>query len=184
MRRLALAVVLACGSPPAPRGPSPTVRGDVERAEDAEKSRRHDLARARYEQAITDAKDPASEGFARHEYAETLATWGEFDAAIAQLERTVAVRPQDAAAWHDLGFLEFQQGDAPAAIRDLEQAKQLAPADPRPRKTLAVIRWKSGDLAGAKAEYEGMLTLDLPPPLRQKVEWAIGQLSGTGATAP
>ena len=175
------ALLLACAPPPPPRGPSTAVKTDVEQAEDAERARHHDVARTRYEQAIADARDPASEAFARHEYAETLATWGEFDAAIAQLERVVALHDTDAAAWHDLGFLRFQQNNTPGALAALEKAKALEPRDPRPRKTLAVIRWKTGDLAGAKAEYKGLLELDLPATLRSKVEWAIGELDRTGA---
>jgi Flp pilus assembly protein TadD len=165
----------ACGRP-APKGPATAVRADIEQAEDAEKARRHDLARDRYLHAIADATDPASEAFARHEYAETLVTWGEVGEAIVQLEQVVHLHPSDAAAWHDLGFLRFHEGHPDAAIEALERSKALAPHDVRPRKTLAVIRWKTGDLAGAKAEYRAMLDLDLPATLRSQVEWAIAEL--------
>lgn len=180
MRRVALAAVLAaCATtpPPAPIGPSAQVRADIDQAETAERARRHDLARAAYQRAVADAHDPASQRFARREYAETLETWGELAEAIAQLQGAVAARPDDAASWHDLGFLRFQQGDTTGALAALERAKQLAPRDPRPRKTLAVIRWRTHDYAGAEAEYRGMLALDLPPQLRDKVEWAIRELA-------
>jgi Tfp pilus assembly protein PilF len=175
---LAAATTAACATaaPPAPTGPSALVRADIDRAETAEKARRHDLARQHYQQAVADAHDPASQRFARREFAETLETWGELAEATAQLEGAVAARPDDAASWHDLGFLRFEQGDTAGALVALERSKTLAPRDPRPRKTLAVIRWRSHDYAGAEAEYRGMLGLDLPAGVRSKVEWAIGEL--------
>ena len=59
--------------------------------------------------------------FARHKFGETLATWGEFAEAIAQLEKAVAARPGDAAAWHDLGILREHDGNVDGAIAALEK---------------------------------------------------------------
>jgi Flp pilus assembly protein TadD len=174
----------ASASPPPPTTPSAIVRADVEQAETAERTRRHDLARAAYQRAVADAHDPASERYARREYAETLETWGELAEAIAQLEGAVAVRPDDAASWHDLGVLRFQKGDAAGATAALERAKQLAPRDPRPRTALAALHWQGHDYAAAAAEYRAMLGLDLPDKLRAKVEWALGELAHQTAAAP
>jgi Flp pilus assembly protein TadD len=181
-----IAMLSGCATapPPAPAGPSAIVRADVENAEAAERVRRHDLARARYQQAVADAHDPASQRFARREYAETLETWGELAEAIAQLEGAVAARPDDAASWHDLGILRFQQGDAAGAAEALGRAKQLAPRDVRPRTALAALYWQRRDYPAATAEYRALLDLDLPAKLRDKVTWALGELARVQAAAP
>jgi tetratricopeptide (TPR) repeat protein len=152
------------------------VRAEVEHAEAAERTRRHDAAREHYRRAVAGARDPESIAFARREYAETLITWGEYPEAIAQLEGALAARPS-AAAWHDLGLLRNNRGDVPGALAALEQARALAPRDFRPRVTLAALRWKSGDRAGAAAEYRALLDLPLPERLRTKVQWALGELA-------
>jgi Flp pilus assembly protein TadD len=162
------------------------VNADVEHAEEAEKARRHDVARAAYEHAITDAHDPASEHFARREFAETLETWGEVTEAIAQLERATELRPDDTASWHDLGILYHHHGDDIRARQALLRAKRLAPRDPRPRIALGVLLLCQQDLEGARAEYQELLELDLPDRLREKVRWVLEHLqvppSCTGST--
>lgn len=173
---LALALAGCGGRAPAPAGPSAAVRAEIEQAEAAERARRHDVARAHYQRAVAGARDAASVAFARREYAETLVTWGEYAEAIAQLEGALAARP-DAAAWHDLGLLRNNAGDARGALAALEQARALAPRDPRPRVALAALRWRSGDRAGAAAEYRALLELPLPERLRAKVRWALDQLA-------
>lgn len=166
-----------CGSAPrAPRGPAAATRAAVDRAEDHERARRHDLARAEYERAIATAPDPASEVFARVELASQLAFWGEVPAAITQLETVVGLAPDHARAWHDLGVLRHHQGDDPGATAALERAVALARRDPRPRIALAALLWQRGDTAGAKAQYQALLDYELPEAVREKVEWAIGEL--------
>ena len=178
MRRL-LFVLAACGHPhaPPPARPEPTVRDEVRLAEDAERQRRHDVAREHYERAVAGAHDPASVAFARHEYAETLVTWGEAPEARAQLELAVVAKPDDPAAWHDLGMLRHHAGDDPGAIAALARAEALAPDDVRPRKALAALYWTRGDKANAAREYRGMLGLELPERVRAKVEWALAELA-------
>jgi hypothetical protein len=85
MRWLIIAVLAACGGRAKPRPPSVDVRAEIQLAERAEKARRHDLAKIHYERAVAGAKDPASIWYARREYAETLASWGEFPQAMAHL---------------------------------------------------------------------------------------------------
>jgi len=162
---------------PARPGPAPDVRAEVGRAEVAEQARRHDLARAHYQRAVSLARDADSVGFACHEYAETLVTWGELPEARAQLERAVAAQPGEASAWHDLGLLRHHAGDDPGAIEALARAEQLAPGDVRPRTALAALYWRRGDKASAAREYRGMLALELPDRLRAKVEWALAELA-------
>ena len=178
---LALALAACAHAAPAERGsdpgPAAAVRAEVDRAEAAERTRRHDLARDHYQRAIALARDPDSIAFARHEYAETLVTWGERPEARAQLELAVAAQPGDPGAWHDLGLLRHDAGDDPGAIAALARAEQLAPRDVRPRTALAALYWRRGDKAGATREYRGMLALELPERLRAKVEWALAELA-------
>lgn len=185
MRALLLALLVACGGAQKPQPPSVDVRAEIAQAEQAERGRRHDLAKIHYEKAVAGAKDPASIGYANREYAETLVTWGEFPLAIQHYETALGVHPKDPRSWHDLGMLRHKQGDNAGAIKALETSRDQAPKDPRPLKTLAVLRWKLGDRAGALAEYKRMLELDLPDRLRGQVEWAIKELqSPAGATPP
>jgi Flp pilus assembly protein TadD len=172
------AALAACahGTSP-PRGPAPAVRAEVAQAETAEKARRHDVARAHYQQAIDAAHDPESIAFARHEYAETLVSWGEAPEAHAQLEIAAAANPGDPSVWHDLGILRHDAGDDPGAIQALARAEQLAPDDLRPRTALAALYWKRGDKANAAREYRALLALDLPDRLRAKVQWALAALA-------
>jgi tetratricopeptide (TPR) repeat protein len=180
-----IAAAACAHAPPQPmHGVSTIVRADVERAETAERARRHDLARTEYERAITDAHDPDSIAFARHEYADTLEHWGEYDAMIAQLEAIVAVRPDDAGAWHDLGFLYFKlRHDDARAIAALERAEQLAPRVARSHVELAEIYWCTGDRARAADEYRALLALELPDKVRAAARRALELLAGP-ATAP
>ena len=175
---LAIAVLVGCGSTPRPvaRVPSAPVRAEIDQAEAAEKARRHDVARVHYERAVASARDPVSVAFARREFAETLITWGELDEARSQLERVVVVKPDDPAAWHDLGILRHNRGDVPGAVVALTHARDLAPKDPRPRVALAALRWKS-ETARGPAEYRALLELELPDRLRTRVQWALGELA-------
>jgi Flp pilus assembly protein TadD len=172
-------VGLGCGpraAAPTPAAPRDAVRIEVERAEDAERARHHDQARAHYEAAIGLAVDPASRRFAHREYADTLMSWGELDGATRELRAVTAATPDDAAAWHDLGILLHQRRDDAGAIAALERAQQLAPRDLRPRVALAALRWSLGDRPGAVRAYQELLELDPPERLRAKIVWALGQL--------
>ena len=200
MRRI-LAVIVAlaaCAKPPPPSAPSAIVRAEVKRAEDAELERRHDVARAAFESAIEKATDPPSIHFARREFAETLITWGEVESARGQLEKALAAVPDDPVAWQMLGLVRNGLGDVTGAFEALERSKQLAPRAWIPRRDLAALHFKlalgrdaapdpavaARHRAAALAEYCGMLELDLPDRLREKVKWAIGALSNAEAAPP
>jgi len=171
-----LAAACAHGGP-GPRGPTAAVRGEIEQAEIAEQARHHDVARTHYQRAIAAARDPGSIAFARHEYAETLVTWGEAPEARAQLEIAVTANPADASVWHDLGLLRHGAGDDPGAIQALLRAETLVPSDARPRTALAALYWKRGDKRNAAREYRGLLELELPDRVRAKVQWALAELA-------
>lgn len=177
---MALVVVLAaaCGHrAPAPASPAAVTRRAVADAEAALRRRDYDAARAGYERAAADAPDPPSEAFARRELADMHLLFDERAEAAAALERLVALRPRDAAAWHDLGIVRHALADVDGAAAALGQARTLAPADPRPRVALAALLWQRGDRDGAAREYRALLDLDLPPRLRDKVEWALRELA-------
>jgi tetratricopeptide (TPR) repeat protein len=171
--------LIGCGGkkPVVMAKPTATVKSEIDLAEAAERKRRHDVARVHYERAIAIATDPPSAAFARHKFGETLATWGEYREALAQLEQSVQAVGDNAIAWHDVGIVRHKLEDVPGAIAALERSRALAPEEVQPRVSLGVIRWKSGDLAGAKKEYEELLELELPDRLRTKVKWAIDQLT-------
>jgi len=175
----ALACALAACGGGAGRAPAPSaeVTVELERAEAAERARRHDAARAHYERAIAAARDPASIARARRDFAETLMTWGELEAARTHLEIATGADPREPSAWHNLGLLRHKLGDDAGAVAALERARTLAPTNYQPRVALAALRWKRGDKPGAAAEYRALLELDLPARLRAKVEWALGELA-------
>ena len=166
------------GSAPAPSSRD-VVRVDIQRAEDAELHRHHDIARQEYQRAVADAKEPDTQRYARREFAETLEHWGEIDGAIAQLEAAVAAVPDDAASWNDLGVLYYQKADTARSLAALERAKALAPRDWRPRRQLAALLVATHDYARASAEYRAMLELDLPDRLRAAVKRALDLLAAS-----
>jgi tetratricopeptide (TPR) repeat protein len=192
-RVLAVCVAAACGGAQHPAEPKPDVRAEVRDAEAAERMRRHDVARVRYEQAVAHATDAESIAFARGRFGETLATWGEYREAIVQLEAAVAARPNEASAWYNLGIVRDHEANPHGAQQALERAEQLAPTDWRPRIALSALHWRlaiecycakpAGDLSCARdadaatAEYRGLLELDIPDRLRAKVRWALDQLA-------
>ena len=173
----ALWLIAACAHGSPARGPAAPVRAEIAEAETAERQRRHDVARRHYQRAIEIARDAESAAFARHAYAETLASWGELPEARAQLELAAVASPAEPSVWHDLGLLRHHAGDIPGAIAALARAAQLAPEDPRPRTALAALYWSRGDRASAAREYRRLLELDLPERLRAKVEWALAELA-------
>jgi tetratricopeptide (TPR) repeat protein len=197
---LAFPLLAACArGRPAETPRSSVVRHELELAEAAEARRQHDVARIHYERAIASAPDPRGGAYARREFAETLATWGENSEARQHLEAAVRAVPGDAIAWQMLGILRHRLGDIPGAFHALERSKHLAPRAWIPRRDLAVLHWSRGEgrtadpdpsvaakhRASALAEYKGMLELELPERLRDKVRWAIDVLSGAPpATAP
>jgi tetratricopeptide (TPR) repeat protein len=161
------------------------VKVDILRAEEAEKARNHDEARRYYDKAVAEATDPASKHIAHREYGETLATWGEIEAADQHLEAAVRADASDPIAWQMLGIVRHKRGDINNAIIALQKSKELAPKAWIPRRDLAVVYWKQGHRDLALAEYKAMLDLELPVRMREKVEWAIGvlgkQLPGPGS---
>lgn len=166
-------------------------RAAVHAAETAERARRHDVARARFESAIAHARDSQSMGYARARFGETLLSWGEYREGATQLEASVAANPNDPAPWYNLGLARVQLGNFTGAAGALERARDLAATDWRPRSSLAQLRWRTATtcfrtppphdrcpalVAAAQREYRAMLALTLPGSLRSAVQWALQQL--------
>lgn len=174
---------LAACTAPAPQAPRATpeisaaVRADIDRAETAERGRRHDIARAEYERAVADAHDPKSAHFAHREFAETLETWGELEPAKAHELAAIAAEPGDAIAWQHLGLLYHALGDDAHALAALVNAKHYAPRSYWPRKSLAALHLCANDRDAAIAEYREMLALDLSDRMRADVEQALAYLA-------
>ena len=181
---LIAAGLAACGAAQRPAKPSQVTVAAIERAEAAERTRDHETARALYLDAIARAPDPTSERFARHELVDTLLHWGEYDAGARQLEAIVALAPDDAAAWNDLGLVRHNLGDHRGAVEALIHARDLAPRDHRPRVALAVLYWKLGEKSLALGEYLELRKLELPDRLATAVEWAIRELQAPSPSPP
>ena len=61
------------------------------------------------------------------------------DLALADLEATLKLDPNQAPAWGNLGFLKAQRGDRAGAIQALERSVELAPKHPMAAKTRQLI---------------------------------------------
>lgn len=168
------AALVAC-APRAP-GASATTRRELAAAETALAAKDYDRALAAHDRAVTGAPDDASRALALRERADTRLLTGDLTGGADDLAALAALRPRDAAAWHDLGVVRANLGDRAGAAEALTRAKTAAPDDPRPRLALAALRWADGDRAGARLEYQALLALDLGDRVRAKVEWAIGEL--------
>ena len=156
--------------------PAATTRADVQRAEAALAVKDYDAAAAAYDRAVAGAPDAASRRLALTERADFRLLTGDLATAAADLAAVTELAPDDARAWHDLGIVRANLGDRPGAAAALTRAKAAGPDDPRPRLSRAALRWADGDRAGARVEYQALLDLDLPDPVRAKVTWAIDQL--------
>ena len=175
----------ACGGATA-RGPSPATLALLEQAENAESRRRYDHARELYLQAKGQAPDDISRARAARAYGRALIFWGEYDGASAELTEVTRLTPDDAGAWHDLGLVRHRNGDLSGAESALRRSIQARPRDPRSRIALAALLWQIGRHRDALTEYQALLTLEVPPQVRDKVEWAIRTLEArlSGSQSP
>src|SRR5256886_6493807 len=82
--------------------------------------------------------------------------------ARAEYERTIALDPKMAEAYHNLGLL-FLGEDPPAgarAVAPLRKAVELLPGQVQPLYELAVAQNRSGDAAGSAESFRALLQLD------------------------
>jgi tetratricopeptide (TPR) repeat protein len=82
-----------------------------------------------------------------------------FPAAIDSFRSAVALNPDAAASWSNLGMVLKVEGHFPQSIEAHDRAVALAPADPRLRVNRAVALLKTGAWEQAWADYEARLEL-------------------------
>ena len=193
-----LVVLVACVSchnsgsaTAAPRVQMPTThtdasiwRHELALAQQAELQRAHVEARAYYQAAYQHAPNDHAHAQVARQFADTLLSWGEFTEAQTQLELVVTHQPSQAAGWHDLGMVRFRLGLPAGAEVALRRAVALVPGEPRPRIALAALLWANHRGADALREYQALRHLALPIAVRNKVDWAITQLSRPVVTTP
>ncbi len=195
MTLVALLALTSCHHNHAPgnevTGPQPTTRvavttwqQELALAQQAERERRHFDARAHYQAAYRNATTAQAHADVARQFADTLLSWGEFADAQTQLELVVSHQPNQAAAWHDLGMVRHRLGLPAGAEVALRRAIGVAPAEPRPRIALAALLWSNHRLVDALREYQALRQLALPAAVRNKVDWAIAQLSRPASASP
>lgn len=112
-------------------------------------------------QAIQDARKDATRDAA---YFVRFGTYKldacDYDAAIANYDRAIALEPDDADAYHNRGIAKDAQGDYAAAIADFDRAIALEPDDADVYHNRGVAKAEQGDYAGAIADYDRVIVLD------------------------
>ena len=98
---------------------------------------------------------------------------GNFAEAQAQLERTLALNPNNGEAWSLLGSVYKQSGNNPKAIEALRRAIPLLPDQPSPHITLAAILAQGGDTSGATAERKLAADLSRTAVAHQRAAFAL-----------
>lgn len=84
---------------------------------------------------------------------------GDYAAARALIDRTLAASPNDPSARFLSGFLYYLENELPRAIPELERAVKLNPADSRPALYLAMSLESVGRTAEAEIEYKRAVAL-------------------------
>jgi tetratricopeptide (TPR) repeat protein len=92
---------------------------------------------------------------------------------IRHCSRIVQARPDNFAAWFNLGLARQQISELEEAVFAYHQAFRLRPEDPRPLLNLGMVRQALDDHDGAREAYQGALGLD--PDLPQGL-WNLGLL--------
>ena len=104
------------------------------------------------------ASDPAA-AVAELDEARTLARAGDYDRAIAVVERLTKTRPEPA-FWNELGVYRIRAGQLDKAQKAFDQALAVQPKYTRALYNRALARSGGTDLPGARADYEAALALE------------------------
>lgn len=126
---------------------SATARTGLSRWHSTSSGREYTLAAAERSARLSPT-DPTAALF----HAEMLAYVGEGGEAARELERAVALRPQDHFMWATLGFSREDGGDPAGAIDALQEAARLAPFYALPRWQLGTALLRAGRRERACAE--------------------------------
>jgi tetratricopeptide (TPR) repeat protein len=81
-------------------------------------------------------------------------------AALADCDKSLAMRPNDASTLDSRGFVRFRMGDNAAAIRDLSAALAAEPKLAPSLYIRGLARRKSGDPAGGNADVAAAKAID------------------------
>src|SRR5260370_18981578 len=106
--------------------------------------------------------DQPESAYAHFQLAYVYTALKKSDEARAEYERTIALDPKMAEAYHNLGLL-FLSEDPPAearAVAPLRKAVELLPGQVQPLYELAVAQNRSGDAAGSAESFRALLQLD------------------------
>lgn len=97
------------------------------------------------------------------------------DAAIASLDRAIALAGESEAIRNYVGTLYARMGDLPRAIVEFQAATEIRPLSVRAWNNLAQARWLSGDRTGARDAWRRSLSIDpAQPDARFMLEAASG----------
>lgn len=133
-----------------PRSPIPL----VELGHALEVAHRYDEALAAYDRAAElapgDKLGPLTGGL-------RAARWGELDWAEPRLREAVRRDPKDPAAWHALGLVQLQLGNAAGAEQAYRSGLLADPGALENRVGLATLALSRGDLAGALVQYDAIV---------------------------
>lgn len=106
-----------------------------------------------------------------------------WSAAEADLGRAVELKPDDAAAWSDLAFVQEQLG-RDAAVDSLETAIALAPLDTDKRIRLSELLIDRGQLAEATRAIDAMAAIAEDHPAVAELRNAVAAADATPDTPP
>ena len=84
----------------------------------------------------------------------------DYDAAIANYDRAIALEPDDADAYHNRGIAKDAQGDYAAAIADFNRAIALEPDDADAYHNRGIAKDAQGDYAAAIADFDRAIALE------------------------
>ena len=84
----------------------------------------------------------------------------DYAASVANFDRSIALNPDDPAAYHGRGISKDGLGDYAGAIADFDRAIALAPDYADAYHNRGVAKAEQGDYAGAIADYGRVIVLD------------------------
>jgi Flp pilus assembly protein TadD len=127
----------------------------VELGHALEIAHRYDEALAAYDRAAAmaprDKLGPLTGGM-------RAARWGELDWAEPRLSEALRRDPRDAQAWHALGLVRLQLGNASGAEQAYRSGLLADPEALENRVGLATLALARGDLAGALVQYDAIVS--------------------------
>ncbi len=89
-------------------------------------------------------------------------------AALAHVEESIRIEPDNAEALNSRGYIRQQSGDNAGARRDYEESIRLNPGFASPRNNLGVLNYKEGRLAEAMVNYRDAMRLNPRDPEAQR----------------